>query len=60
MYIIKVYKIKNIAKKENGIKTWDLEFVQNLPYKFIEAPVKIVSQLNDMFHWSFEHIIGVE
>jgi hypothetical protein len=58
MYIIKVYRIKNLVKDVN--KTWTLEYVSTLPYRFKVKPINICNQLNEMFEESFEHVIDVE
>jgi hypothetical protein len=58
MYVIKVYKIKNVVQKQ--IKTWDIEYVCDLPYLFPEKPTNICNQMNEMFKGSFEHIISIK
>lgn len=50
--------MKNI--KHKPIKTWDVEYVSTLPYRFNAKPVNIVSQLNDMFMDTYEHIIDID
>ena len=58
-YIIKVYRIKNIVKKGN-LRTWDLEYVSDLPYIFNQMPINICNQMNEMFRDSFEHKITMK
>ena len=56
-YAIKLFKIKNVVY--GTVKTWDLEFIEVLPYRFDEKPVNICNQLNAMFKDSFDHIVVV-
>lgn len=58
MYIIKAYRIKNL-KGEYPFRTWDLEYISDLPYLFEHKPVNICKQLNEMFEGSIEHVIAV-
>lgn len=57
-YVIKVYRMKNI--KHKPIKTWDLEYVSTLPYRFNAKPVNIANQLDDMFMDTYQHIIDID
>ena len=59
MYIIKVFKVKSL-KGEYPLRTWDLEYVTNLPYLFPNKPINICEQLNIMFKDDFEHVIDVQ
>lgn len=58
VYIIKVYRMKNIKYKPT--RTWDLEYLATLPYRFNEKPVNITNQLDDMFRDTFQHIIDID
>jgi len=59
MYLIKAYRIKNLVGK--GVnRTWDLEYMDTLPYRFLVKPINICNQLNEMFLESVEHVIDVE
>ena len=59
MYVIKVYKIKNM-KGLSPLRTWDLEYVTTLPYAFNDKPENICNQLNIMFKDAFQHVIDVQ
>lgn len=59
MFIIKVYRIKNLVSTGFN-RTWNLEYVDTLPYRFKVKPINICNQLNEMFSESFEHVIDVE
>lgn len=50
--------MKNIKYKPT--RTWDLEYLATLPYRFNEKPVNITNQLDDMFRDTFQHIIDID
>jgi len=57
VYKIKTYRVKNLIQKEN--KTWDLEYVGDLPYIFNDKPIELRDLLNEIFKDIFEHVIDV-
>ncbi len=59
MYVIKVYKVKNI-KGLSPLKTWDLEYIATLPYIFSHKSENICNQLNAMFKDDCQHVISVQ
>jgi hypothetical protein len=58
-YVIKVYRIKNVSGK-GYTKTWDLEYVDTLPYIFRVKSVNICNQMNIMFEGAYDHIISIK